>query len=218
MSGAQHIWLEAFKDNSELGYPIDTVLELGVYYLPGTNLPGQSVKILQTINRLYPFSKMISVDIDPRCAETIKECENYLGFEFENHKFIASESLRFSPPTKDTFDAWEIDFIFLDTNHDDDYPARLGFPESTCGKGYTYRELDYFTRFLARNGRMFIHDTFEKYLPDEIGVNTKGAIELFIKKHPQFVFKEHNPNKHGLGEILHRDSEIHKYLVNKEAF
>ena len=48
---------------------------------------------------------------------------------------------------------------------------------------------------------MFVHDTQNYYVPKGYGVNTEGAIRKFLDEHDGFLFKEHAPNKNGLGEI-----------------
>lgn len=196
----QLIFWEACKNNT-----VKTVLELGVYRLPGepnSLFPGQSTKTLMILSDYYNFDKFISLDIDD-CTSTINNCKkwcNERGVNVKNHKFVQSNSLHFD--VKKEFPNG-VDLIFLDTNHDDTYPEKIGY-QNSGGAGMTYREICHYAKHLSKNGKMFLHDTNNYYVPRAYGMNTEGAIQRFIDENKEFGFKEHNSNVHGLGEIFRK--------------
>jgi hypothetical protein len=149
---------------------------------------------------------MISLDIDPMAAATVERCRSFVkecGYEFDNHFFEVQDSLTYE--TDEQFD-----FIFLDTNHDDNYPERIGVgTKESGGAGTTYKELCKYAELLTPSGRLFIHDTKNFYVPRGYGVNTEGAIKRFLDENPDdFKFREHNTNTNGLGEIVRADNLI----------
>lgn len=213
LRGGEHVFWRAFAD-----YKIATVLELGVYRLYDsipTDLPGQSTKVLIALCDAYGAEKLVSLDIDD-CRPTIAHCQKWCkqrGAEFINHAFIQENSIHFDV-TSEFPDG--VDFIFLDTNHDDNYPKKLGY-EGAGGAGMTYKELCHYAPHLSRNGRMFIHDTKNYYVPKGYGVNTEGAIQKFLDENEGFALKEHSPNDNGLGELYRKDSEIAKLYEDRNG-
>lgn len=206
----QIVFWRAFDQNRDFGTPIKNVLELGVYRLPGephSDFPGQSTKTLMILNHFYPLDKFISLDIDD-CTSTINNCKKWLHnrgiTEVKNHSFVQQNSVEFK--VEEHYPDG-VDLIFLDTNHDDNYPEKIGYPDSG-GAGMTYREICHYAKHLSRNGRMFLHDTHHYYVPKQKGWNTSGAIELFIEENSEFGFHEHDSNNHGLGEIYRLDSDV----------
>lgn len=208
----QLIFWDAFEQNKKINEPIKNILELGVYRIhgePNSKLPGQSTKTLMILSNFHPIDKYISLDIDD-CRKTIEMCKNWVekrGCKVENHKFVQCNSINFD--IKKEFPNG-LDLIFLDTNHDDNYPEKIGFKNSG-GAGMTHKEICYYAPHLNKNGRLFIHDTNHFYVEKKYGYNTSGAIEKFIDENPEFDFREHNSNKHGLGEIFRKDSDITKW-------
>lgn len=202
LANDQSAFHEAFKK-----YSIKNVLELGVYWAPGMDevLYGQSTKILLALCKEYNASRMVSVDIDPNASKTIARCKRWLVERdyplFQNHEFIVSNSIMLD--VGKLFPAGA-DLIFLDTNHDDNYPERIGLGTNTGGAGMTYRELCHYAPFLSEQGSLFIHDTKNYYVPRAYGMNTEGAVQRFLDENPNFTFKEHGLNRHGLGELRHK--------------
>lgn len=198
----QIVFWNRFEELKNAGTPILNVLELGVYRLPGdeeSHLPGQSTKTLMALSGPYGVRRHISLDIDD-CRKTIERCKKWLaqrGFEAHNHEFVQSNSIHLD--VKAHFPDG-VDFIFLDTNHDDIYPETLGYKDSG-GKGMTFKEISHYAPHLSAHGSLFLHDTKNFYAGKEYGVNTAGAVERFINENPDFYFTEHNTNVHGLGEI-----------------
>jgi len=209
----QHVFRKAFEQANQVGMPIKNVLELGVYRLkgePSSPFPGQSTKTLMILTDVFPVDRFISLDIDD-CRATIEFCKDWVrqrGINVTNHEFIQSNSIEFKAEVK--FPAG-IDFIFLDTNHDDTYPERIGYPGSG-GPGMTYREICYYAKHLTKNGHFFLHDTKNHYAEVKYGLNTDGAIAKFLDENPQFAFFEHDTNVNGLGELYHKDSDIAKRI------
>ncbi|KKN72166.1 hypothetical protein LCGC14_0413780 [marine sediment metagenome] len=213
--GGQLVFWEVFKQNEIIGTPIKNVLELGIMTLKNgapPDLPGQSTKTLMVLCDYYEANKYISLDIDD-CMDTIQRCARWAGgrgVKVSGHRFIKSNSIHFDVKKEFPNGA---DLIFLDTNHDDSYPTKKlrhrpqGHADSG-GAGMTYKEICYYAPHLTRNGRLFLHDTRNRYAVKSYGVNTDGAIEKFLDHHPEFLFKEHAPNNNGLGEIYHKDSEV----------
>jgi len=205
----QLVFWNAFEENKVLNCPIKNVLELGVYrldYDKKSLFPGQSTKTLMALSQKYNIDKFVSLDIDD-CSITIDNCKKWLlqyGFVPQNHSFIQCNSVHF-----DIIKEFPngIDFIFLDTNHDDNFPERIGYKDAG-GAGMTYKEISYYAPHLSINGRLFIHDTKTYYVEKAYGVNTDGAIEKFINENSEFDFHEHNTNIYGLGEIFRKDSLI----------
>jgi hypothetical protein len=212
MKNGQLVFWKAFDQNKSFGTPIKTVLELGIMRLKPSvphEKPGQSTKTLISLGAFYGMDKYVSLDID-NCRCAINFCTKWCkdrGAEVSCHKFVQSNSLEFDV-TKEFPNG--VDFIFLDTNHDDNYPERIGYPNSG-GAGMTYREICYYARHLTKNGRMFVHDTQSHYVPKEYGVNTDGAVTRFIDENSNYLFREHMPNRIGLGEIYRKDSDVAKY-------
>lgn len=202
---APGVFHNTFKYSESIGHPIKTVLELGVFTSPSGQpaniIHGQSTKILLALCDFYKVEKMISLDIN-NCLKTVEAARKWLemrGSSFNNYIFIQSNSLEFDISSHFPNG---IDLIFLDTNHDDNYPQRIGISGDTGGAGFTYREICYYAPHLTKHGHMFLHDTKVSYVPQQYGHNTAGAVERFIDEHKhQFQFKEHNINKYGLGEI-----------------
>lgn len=211
----QFVFSRAFEQNKSLGTSIKTILELGVFRLFGgeiSDLPGQSTKTLMILSDYYNVDKFVSVDIDD-CTSTIDSCVSWVnkrGISVTNHKFVQCNSLDFDVQREFPN---EIDFIFLDTCHDDNYPELLGYDSSVCGAGTTYKEICYYTKHLSKNGRMFIHDTNNFYVEKTYGLNTDGAIIRFLAENDNFVFHEHMPNEHGLGELIRKDSDVSKLYL-----
>lgn len=209
----QLVFWEACEKNKNFGSPIKNVLELGVYRLPGepnNNYPGQSTKTLMILNHFYEFNNFISLDIDD-CSGTINNCKKWVrqyGIEVKNHKFVQSNSVHFD--AKSEF-LNGIDLIFLDTNHDDNYPERIGF-KNAGGAGMTYKEICHYAPHLSENGRLFLHDTKAHYVEKELGKNTDGAITKFLLENEEFGFFEHNTNIHGLGQIYRKNSLVSQHL------
>lgn len=201
----QIVFWDTFEKDKIKSTPIKNVLELGVYRLidePNSKYPGQSTKTLFTLCDYYNVDKFISLDID-NCLSTINNCVNWVqqrNVTIKNHKFIQSNSVHFNIESE--FQNG-IDLIFLDTNHDDNYPERIGY-ENAGGAGMTYKEICYYAPHISKNGHMFIHDTKNIYVEEGLGKNTSGAIEKFIMENPEFDFYEHNTNAHGLGEIFRK--------------
>jgi hypothetical protein len=205
------VFRDAFGQNEVCGYPIKKVLELGVCRI-NTHVPpdffGQSTKTLIALCAYYGCDLLISIDIDPLAAATVERCRQFLkdcghGHNFEKHYFVEANSLEYEVDG-------EFDFIFLDTNHDDNYPERIGVAgKEAGGAGTTYREICKYANVLSEGGRLFIHDTKNFYVPRGYGVNTEGAIQKFLDENPDdFKFREHNTNKNGLGEIVRADNDI----------
>ncbi len=214
----QMVFWEAFKQNESVGSPIKKVMELGVYRIhgePHSLLPGQSTKTLMALGDYYNVDKFISLDIDD-CSSTIELCRKWLeqcGGKLSNHQFVQCNSMHF-----DVYGSFPngIDCLFLDTNHDDLYPEKIGFPGSG-GAGMTYKEICFYAKHLSPNGRLFLHDTFNDYVETnlELGYNTNGAVYRFIKENnDEFAFYEHNTNRNGLGEIYRKNSAIAKFYAN----
>lgn len=201
--GDQIVFWECCIAAELMGAPIKNVLELGVYRLhgePDSDYPGQSTKTLMILNEKYRFDTFISLDIDD-CRSTIQHCKEWVGkygIVPKNHQFVQSSSL--------DFDVGKhfpegISMIFLDTCHDHDYPAQIGYSKDVCGAGMTYKEICHYAPHLSRHGKLFCHDTMHHYVEKKYGFNTDGAIARFIDENPEFYFVEHNTNVHGLGEI-----------------
>jgi hypothetical protein len=208
--GNQIVFWDAFEKNKSFNTPIKNVLELGVYRLleqPNSDYPGQSTKTLMALSKVYEVEKFVSLDIDD-CSSTIENCKTWLrkfgNFIPSNHKFIQSNSIALDVSAEFPNG---IDLIFLDTCHDDNYPERIGYPNSG-GAGMTYKEICYYAHHLTENGRLFLHDTKNYYLPRAYGVNTEGAIQKFLNENPNFGFHEHDTNIHGLGQIYRKGSLI----------
>lgn len=206
-AGGQHVFHAAFRRNDEVGHPVHRVLELGVCRpQPGGGFPlkmyGQSTKTLMALSAEYNVEEMVSLDID-ECHVTTDFCFDFVAERFKApalHAFEQIESLKYKP-TED------FDFIFLDTNHDDNFAERvLGRESATGGAGHTYRELAHFSSFLSPFGRMFIHDTKNFYVPRAYGVNSEGAIQQFLDEHAGWIFREHSPNENGLGELVRQEA------------
>lgn len=206
----QIVFWRVFDENKKFGTPVKNVLELGVYRLPGqpnSDLPGQSTKTLMILEHFYGLDKFVSLDIDD-CNSTINNCKRWVesrGVVVKNHKFVQCNSVHY-----DVLADFPngVDLIFLDTNHDDNYPEKIGYANSG-GAGMTYKEICHYAKHLTRNGRLFLHDTNHYYVPKQKGWNTSGAIELFIEENgAEFGFHEHNTNNHGLGEIYRLDSDV----------
>lgn len=206
-AGGQHVFHAAFRRNLDAGEPIRRVLELGVCRpQPGGGFPlkmyGQSTKTLMALSAEYGVTEMVSLDLDS-CQITTDFCLDFVTERFKApalHVFEQGESLKYRP-TED------FDFIFLDTNHDDNFGERvLGLESETGGAGHTYRELVHFSSFLSPFGRMFIHDTKNYYVPRAYGVNSEGAIQQFLDEHDGWVFREHEPNSNGLGELVRKEA------------
>lgn len=209
---APGVFHNTFKYNKYIGHSIETVLELGVFASPPGKpvniIHGQSTKMLLALCRFYDVQKMVSLDIND-CRKTISSCKQWLSDRncvFDRHEFMQCNSLSFDV-SRQFPDG--IDFIFLDTNHDDNYPKRIGIHGDTGGAGFTYREICYYASHLTKYGHMFLHDTKVSYVPKKYGHNTAGAIERFMDEYGKdFKFKEHNINKYGLGEITRINSEV----------
>ena len=212
----ESIFAQAFEHNQELGFPIRTVLELGVYRLPSNSepfeyFPGQSTKTLFILHKYFNFEKMVSLDIDD-CHGTIQDCKEWcqkLGVPIPPHKFIQSNSIHYNVAVDFPNG---VDLIFLDTNHDDDYPEKLGYP-SSGGAGMTYQEICHFAPQISRNGQLFLHDTKKFFVEKRYGWNTIGAVERFICENSDFIFIEHNANENGLGQIIRKDSDIATFYL-----
>lgn len=215
LANAQYVFQTAFESNNNIGHDIKTILELGVFKIPNSDLPGQSTKILLILSHFFPtVNKYISVDIDD-CAITIDRSQKFirdLGMNITNHKFIISSTLDFDVSAE--FDN-KVDLIFLDTSHDDDYPRRIGFGSEHGEAGTTYKELNIYTKHLSRNGHLFLHDTKMHYVAEQYGWNVDGGVRRFLDENDDFTFIEHNPNEHGLGEIIYKDSEIANEYLNR---
>lgn len=211
--GNQLVFWDAFKKNEEFGTPIKNVLELGVYRLPGepnSNYPGQSTKTLMILGAFYKLDKFVSLDIDD-CRSTIEHCKKWCkarDIDVDVHNFVQSNSIHFNVLTEFSNG---VDLIFLDTNHDDLYPEKLGY-KGSGGAGMTYREICHYAPHLSENGRLFVHDTKHFYVEQAYGVNTAGAIERFIAENPNYGFYEHNTNVHGLGQIYRKGSKVEASL------
>jgi hypothetical protein len=211
-AGNQRAFHEAFVRNAELGTPIKDVLELGVCRINrdfmSPDVYGQSTKTLNVLCEFFNSTELISIDIDEKARETVEHCKKWLkdrGWGFREHNFICSNSIEFDVK----FHLPDgVDFIFLDTNHDDNYPERLGIKGETGGAGMTYKEICYYAPHLTENGRLFMHDTMHFYHPKAYGVNTEGAVRRFLDENPGFKFREHGLNQHGLGEIVRKDSKV----------
>lgn len=209
----QIVFWDAFEQNKQLGIPIKNVLELGVYRLPGepnSELPGQSTKTLMILSHFYGLDKFISLDIDD-CSSTINNCKKWCekrGINVKNHQFVQSNSVHLD--VKKYFPNG-VDFIFLDTNHDDDYPDKIGY-KGAGGAGMTFKEICYYAPHLSENGRLFLHDTKNIYVEKGYGLNTGGAVERFITENPEYGFYEHNTNIHGLGQIYRKGSLVERSI------
>lgn len=207
----EFVFAQSFEQNQKIGCPIKTVLELGVYKIPLAPepfdyLPGQSTRTLFVLHKYFNFRKMVSVDIDD-CQSTIDNCKKWClerNIVLPKHEFIQCNSVEYDV-TADFPNG--IDFIFLDTNHDDDYPQRLGYTNSS-GAGMTYKEISHLAPHLSINGRLFLHDTKNFFVEKRYGWNTMGAIERFLDENHDYYFIEHNANSNGLGEIMRKDSDI----------
>lgn len=205
----QFVFWNAFKKNISYKTPIKNVLELGIMRIKPSvkkDLPGQSLKTLLILGSVYNVDKHISLDIDD-CRNTVEFCKKWVlarGVQPKNHKFVQSNSMDFNVLRE--FPAG-VDLIFLDTNHDDTYPEKLGYKNSG-GAGMTYKEICYYAKHLTRNGRLYLHDTKNYYVPRGYGVNTEGAVQRFLDENKNFGFYEHNTNNNGLGEIFRKDSDV----------
>lgn len=213
-AGGEEVFKQAFDVNAQLKVPIKTILELGIYRIQGqpeNDLPGQSTKTLMILSNFHPVEKYVSLDIDD-CSSTIARTKWFLKercqMEPKNHSFVRSSSVEYDVSANFPNG---VDFCFIDTSHDDSYVANhLGIPGHD-GAGMTYKELCYYANHITKNGRLFMHDTHNFYLPKQYGYNTEGAIQKFLDDYSDFVFVEHNPNGNGLGELIHRDSDVAKY-------
>jgi hypothetical protein len=220
--GGQLVFWDVFRQNEKLGTPVKNVLELGIMTLKNgapADLPGQSTKTLMALCDFYKANKHVSLDIDD-CTDTTQRCARWVGsrgVSVRGHKFVKSNSIHFN--VKSEFPNG-VDLIFLDTNHDDNYPMKKlshrpkGHVDAG-GAGMTYREICYYAPHLTRNGRLFLHDTMNHYVPKGYGVNTDGAVEKFLDTHKGYAFKEHAPNNNGLGEIYRKDSDVTKLYGDK---
>ena len=215
--GGQLVFWDVFDQNDGLNTPMKNVLELGIMTLKNgapPNLPGQSTKTLMALCDFYNADKHISLDIDD-CMDTIQRCAGWVksrGVVPRGHKFVKSNSMHFD--VKKEFPNG-VDLIFLDTNHDDNYPMKKLSHRSqghanSGGAGMTYKEICHYAPHLTKNGRLFLHDTMNFYVPKGYGVNTAGAIEKFLDTHSGYAFKEHRPNNNGLGELYRKDSDVAK--------
>jgi len=214
--GGNEVFEKIFQINRELGAPIKTILELGVYRIkeePKSDYPGQSLKTLLILGNFYKdVEKHISLDIDD-CKSTVERCKKWVkkqGLKVHNHKFVQENSVKFN--VEKEFPKG-IDFIFLDTNHDDTYPEKIGY-ENSGGAGMTYREICYYAPHITENGHLFMHDTKNYYAERKYGYNTEGAIQKFLDENEGFVFVEHNPNENGLGELIRKDSSLHQKYIS----
>lgn len=211
--GGHNVFRDAFETNARLGCPIRTVLELGIYRISGepkSLLPGQSTKTLMILGNHFSVEKHVSLDIDD-CRETIETCKDFLQKHCDisplNHSFVQSSSIDFD--VRANFPNG-IDFCFIDTSHDDSYVANTLKIPGHDGAGMTYKEFCHYAPHLTENGRLFMHDTHSFYLPKQYGYNTEGALEKFLDDFPQFLYVEHNPNVHGLGELIRLHSKVAK--------
>jgi hypothetical protein len=202
--GCEDVFLDIFEKSHSCGRPIKNVLEIGVYQMRNSDLPGQSMKTLMILSDLYGVKKYISIDID-ECSSTADRCKKYvsnLGISVQNHKFVQSNSMDF-----DILSEFPngVDFIFLDSSHDGDYPeSKLGY-ENSGGGGMTYREICFYSKHLSEYGHLVLHDTKNYYVPKEYGFNVEGAVQKFIDENKDFKFIEYDPNENGLGEIVRVD-------------
>jgi len=218
LRGGEKVFWRAFTDNSLVHCSIQNVLELGVYRLYDSipkDFPGQSTKILIALCSFYNADKFVSLDIDSECQKTIDHCQDWCkkrGFSFDNHKFVAENSIHFDVAAEFPDG---VDLMFLDTNHDDNYPEKKLGLAGSGGTGMTYRELCYYAPHLSEHGRMFVHDTKNYYVPKGYGVNTEGAIRRFLDDNDGFVFREHAPNDNGLGELYRKGSPLDKLYGDK---
>lgn len=203
-AGNQYIFQEYFDKRLKMHDSVETVLELGVYQMKNNvDLPGQSTKTLFLLYYYYDVGRMVSLDIDD-CRVTIDRCKNWfsnqLDFDLDllDHTFVQLNSLDYDT-IKDFPDG--IDFIFLDTCHDDDYPDRIGY-KGAGGAGMTYKEICKYAPTLTENGSLFLHDTLKTYVPLTYGYNVCGAVKRFIDEQGNdFEYIEHESNQFGLGEI-----------------
>jgi hypothetical protein len=215
----QRVFHDVFVENASLGHPIKNILELGVCRM-NPHFPddyyGQSTKTLMALMLEFNSTRMISLDIDAEAEKTSDQCKRWLadrGWQVDSrHDFVCFNSIEY--PVLEFPNG--CDFIFLDTNHDDDYPSRLGIQGETGGAGMTYKEICYYADKLAPHGRMFLHDTKNFYVPRAYGVNTEGAIQRFLNENANFVFREHNTNEHGLGELVNVQADA--YQKNKDRY
>jgi hypothetical protein len=208
-----YVFASAFEENEMINSPIKNALELGVYSLKRVreheyDLLGQSTKTLYILHKYFPqLTKVISLDVDD-CNDTIDRCCKWIkdrGLQVPDINFLQCRSLDFEIEKHFPLG---VDFIFLDTSHDDSFPEKIGYKDSG-GAGMTYREISYFAPHLSRNGRLFIHDTNNYYVEKSYGNNTAGAIERFITENVGYYSLEHSPNQHGLGEIIRKDSDLY---------
>lgn len=202
--GCERVFYEYFKQNKP-----QNILELGVYNISGVeekdiDLPGQSTKTLFILHKYFPVKKYVSLDIDD-CLSTITRCKQWLRennlHSVPDHQFVQCNSLDFKH--SNYFDGL-VDFIFLDTNHDDSYPIKLGYAGSGGG-GMTYKEISHIAPMLSRTGSIFLHDTKNRYVEPKYGYNVDGAVERFLHENSGWMFIEHNPNDNGLGELKRKN-------------
>ena len=201
---------EAFKFRSDNGLPFQTLLELGVYQPQKGQKPeyptGQSTRSFFILHQYFPLKKMVSLDIAD-CRQTISESRQWClerGVEPPEHEFVQCSSIEYH--ARRNFAGGLIDFIFLDTNHDDSkYPARIGHA-GAGGAGMTYKEICHLVPQLSEHGVLFIHDTNVNFVPRRVGWNTMGAVLEFLDKNPGYTFVEHNPNECGLGQLMREET------------
>lgn len=204
------IFKEAMIQNQEIHRPINTILELGVHTGEDINFGGQSTKALYYLYNIIGFKKLYSLDLDPFCINTIKLIQTKFlnnNLSIPKHEFISCNSIEYYPEIN-------FDLIFIDTNHDSSVTLTYCEDKNLCGEGFTFKEIMHYQKMLTQNGRIFLHDTRNFYVPIAYGNNVEGACVRFINENPEWAYIEHNTNKHGLGELIRKDSDIFNHLIS----
>lgn len=212
MKNNEIIFHEIFNQNKNATYPIQKILELGVHVGENPVFGGQSTKIFYALYNTYGFEFLHSLDIYNGCSETIEIVKDiFKDFKLPFHEFIVCNSIAYETEIK-------YDFIFLDTNHDSGTTPNFGFEGEVDGAGFTFSEINKYSKMLTDNGRFLLHDTKMFYQAQTLGNNVEGAVVKFIRENKDWAFVEHNTNDCGLGELIKINSKIFEFLQSEEKY